>query len=70
MGKKVPCWGCDKRKIGCHDECEAYKHFCKKRELIKKERAKEYEIEKFKKDVIYKSKKGLRYGSMKMDWRD
>lgn len=67
MGKEVPCWGCAKRKLGCHGECEAYKHYRDKRAYISSERLKRRGIETFKIDVVNKAKKGLRHESMKVD---
>ena len=30
-----PCKGCERRKLGCHDECDAYRRASEERERIK-----------------------------------
>ena len=40
--KTAPCKGCEKRELGCHGKCEAYKEFRKKYdEIIALKRSKE-----------------------------
>lgn len=43
--KSVPCYGCDKRHVGCHSSCESYKEYQKKiaeqREAIRKKKDEE-----------------------------
>lgn len=38
MVNKSPCMYCNKRKAGCHAECERYQKFSKARQEINKEK--------------------------------
>ena len=40
----MPCLGCDKRYLGCHDHCEEYKHAKAEAEKAKKKRKEETEF--------------------------
>lgn len=35
---KAPCYGCEKREVGCHVTCQGYKEFQAENEEIKKKK--------------------------------
>ena len=50
----APCKDCDKRRLGCHDECKAYEEYSRNRQELLDKKNKE------QKDVYdYKRARGL-----------
>lgn len=50
---KAPCYGCEKREVGCHATCQGYKEFQAENEEIKKKKILNYICD----EIMYSYKK-------------
>ena len=60
MKNNAPCMNCDKRTMGCHSTCEAYKNFKLNNEVFKEKRLLEKNTEHSLSDIKISSYKKKR----------
>ena len=56
LGEKCPCFGCTKRHIGCHCDCEPYLAHQEHRVAVRKHLQKDHDAIQFKVDGVRKAR--------------
>ena len=57
---KCPCKNCDRRKLGCHGNCEPYQQWSAGRHEINRKRMEENESQQLSRDQELKIRRNLR----------
>lgn len=60
------CYGCEKRHIGCHANCESYKAFCRERQRANEARRADHEA----RDVLSDGYANRTRKARRLDYKD
>lgn len=60
---KSPCYECNKRKLGCHGKCEAYKEMKDELEVIRQKKIRERDFNSY---VFYRYKSVMKLKGVKV----
>lgn len=58
----APCYGCDRRHVGCHGDCLSYAAYNTRREAIRAERLREWDMEN---NINESARRGVRWWGKK-----